>query len=58
MRKYKAQKVAEEMNQKFGTEITVEDREMFMLTPNEMGEPTQETSQTTKEHKEDEEFDD
>ena len=55
MRKYKAQKVAEEMNQKFGADIEVEDREMFMLTPNEMGEQPHETTQPQKQ---DEESDD
>lgn len=39
LRKYTAQKVAEEMNAKFGAEIEVEEREMFMMTPNEMSEP-------------------
>jgi hypothetical protein len=36
MRKFKALKVAEELNAKHGTEIVIEDREMFMQTPNEM----------------------
>jgi hypothetical protein len=36
MRKYKARSVAAELNAKYGQDITVEDREMFMLTPNEM----------------------
>jgi hypothetical protein len=36
MRKFKAQKVAEELNAKYGAEIVVEDREMFMQTANEM----------------------
>jgi hypothetical protein len=36
MRKFKAIKVAEELNAKHGTEIVIEDREMFMQTPNEM----------------------
>jgi hypothetical protein len=35
MRKYKALAIAEELNKKHGVEITVEDREVFMLTPNE-----------------------
>jgi len=38
MRKYTAQKVAEELNAKHGADIEVEEREMFMLTPNEMAE--------------------
>ena len=39
MRKLKAMKVAEELNAKHGTEIVIEDREMFMQTANEMPQP-------------------
>lgn len=35
-RKFTARKVAEELNQKFGSDIEIEDREMFMQTANEM----------------------
>jgi capsid protein len=38
MRKLKALKVAEELNAKHGTEIVIEDREMFMQTANEVAE--------------------
>lgn len=37
MRKYKAQKVSEELNKQYSVEITVEPREMFMQTANEPG---------------------
>jgi hypothetical protein len=36
-RKAIARKVSDEASKKFGVEITVEDREMFMQTANEMG---------------------
>ena len=39
MRKFKAQAVSEEMNAKYGAQINIEDREMFMQTANEMSEP-------------------
>jgi len=56
-RKFTALKVAEELNAANGVEIEVEDREMFMQTPNEMGEPdktdapdnNQDDKQTTQE---------
>lgn len=35
MRKYKAKSIAEELNAKYGANIEIEDREMFMQTPNE-----------------------
>jgi Phage portal protein, lambda family len=38
MRKYIARKKADELNAKFGTDISIEDREMFMQTPNEAAE--------------------
>jgi hypothetical protein len=38
MRKLIARRKAEELNAKYGTEIIIEDREMFMQTPNEMAE--------------------
>jgi hypothetical protein len=37
MRKWKAESIAAELNQKYGAEIKVEAREMFMQTANEMG---------------------
>ena len=37
-RKYKAKIIAEELNQKYGQQIEIEDREMFMLTANDMSE--------------------
>jgi hypothetical protein len=37
-RKAIARIVAEEASAKYGVEVTIEDREMFMQTPNEMGE--------------------
>ena len=36
LRKYKARSVAAELNAKYGADIVIEDREMFMQTPNEM----------------------
>jgi hypothetical protein len=48
-RKYIAQTVAEEMNAKHGVEITIEDREMFMQTPNEMGAVDSDSSISTDE---------
>jgi hypothetical protein len=47
MRKLKAQKIAEELNAKHGTNITIEDREMFMQTANEMPESAQTTQENT-----------
>jgi hypothetical protein len=45
-RKYTALQVAEEMNAKHSVEITIEDREMFMQTPNETAdEPEAEQQQ-------------
>ena len=41
MRKFKAVSVAEELNKKHGVQIKIEEREMFMLTPNEMGDQSQ-----------------
>lgn len=38
MRKYTAQKEAEELNKKYKAKISIEDREMFMQTPNEVAE--------------------
>lgn len=38
-RKAIAKIIAEEASQKYGTEIEIEDREMFMLTANEMSKP-------------------
>jgi capsid protein len=57
MRKYKAITVAEELNKTHNVKIEIEDREMFMQTPNEMGEPdktdapdnNQDDKQTTQE---------
>jgi hypothetical protein len=43
MRKLRAQQIAEELNAKHGTQIVIEDREMFMQTANEMPETTQST---------------
>jgi len=40
-RKYKAKIIAEELNQKHEQNIGIEDREMFMLTANEMGEQSE-----------------
>ena len=48
-RKFIAQKVAEEMNAKNGTQITIEDREMFMQTANEMGDQSENQQSNTKE---------
>jgi len=48
-RKLKALKIAEELNAINGTEIKVEDREMFMQTPNEMGEQSENQSTNPKE---------
>jgi len=42
LRKYKARSIAEELNAKHGAEIEIEDREMFMQTPNEMSASTTE----------------
>jgi hypothetical protein len=39
MRKYTAERVAKELNEQYQTDIDIEEREMFMLTPNEMAEP-------------------
>jgi len=47
MRKLKAIKVAEELNAKHGTEIVIEDREMFMQTANEVAEPAQAQTSNT-----------
>ena len=47
MRKLRAQQIAEELNAKHGTNITIEDREMFMQTPNEMPESGQTTQENT-----------
>lgn len=58
MRKYKARSVARELNEKYGEDITVEDREMFMLTPNETPEdqsPPQKTDEGGNQPKEDDE---
>jgi hypothetical protein len=40
-RKYKAKIIAEELNKKYGQDIEIEEREMFMLTANEMGEQSE-----------------
>jgi hypothetical protein len=37
-RKFTAKSVAKELNAKYGQDIEIEEREMFMLTPNEMSE--------------------
>lgn len=44
-RKYTAQSVAEELNAKYGTQIEIEDREMFMQTANEPGGESQQTTE-------------
>jgi hypothetical protein len=41
LRKYKAKSISDELNAKHGAEITVEPREMFMQTANEMGEQSE-----------------
>jgi hypothetical protein len=41
LRKWKAQSISDELNAKHGAEITVEPREMFMQTANEMGEQSE-----------------
>jgi hypothetical protein len=46
MRKHKARSVAKELNAKYGEDIEIEDREMFMLTPNEVAETEPEEPQT------------
>jgi hypothetical protein len=48
MRKYTAKRVAEELNRKHGQEITVEDREMAMLTPNEVAGQQSTQTETTQ----------
>jgi hypothetical protein len=48
MRKYTAKRVAEELNKKHGQEITVEDREMAMLTPNEVAGQQSTQTETTQ----------
>jgi hypothetical protein len=48
MRKVIAARVAEEVSKESGYEIEIEEREMAMLTPNEIKEP--ETNQTPKEN--------
>jgi hypothetical protein len=60
LRKYKARSIAEELNAKHGAEIEIEDREMFMQTPNEMSastttepEPPEPTQPPTTEDDED-----
>ena len=47
LRKYKARKIAEELNAQHGVEIEIEDREMFMQTANEMGSKEPEPSTVT-----------
>jgi hypothetical protein len=46
MRKVIAAQVAEEVSKQSGYEVEIEDREMAMLTPNEVKESKQEETQT------------
>jgi hypothetical protein len=46
MRKVIAAQVAEEVSKESGYEVEIEDREMAMLTPNEVKESKQEETQT------------
>jgi hypothetical protein len=52
-RKAIAAKVAQEASTKYGMEIEIEDREMFMMTPNEMGDQS-ESNKNPKEELDDE----
>jgi hypothetical protein len=52
MRKFKAQKVAEELNAKYGAEIVVEDREMFMQTANEMSQAAKQAAMPSQQPQE------
>jgi hypothetical protein len=54
MRKLIARRKAEELNAKYGTEIIIEDREMFMQTANEMAEQPEPEPEPIKTNNDDE----